>query len=95
MIEKHFQAEPSTLKIFRTVYKEANATGHHNYEGRNLLMGVQKGDTWTPKDRKEWFVFLTSNIFQVFLHAGTILSMSSFFVNAIDHYLAGLPDRFE
>ncbi len=94
MIEKHFKDEPSTIKIFKTIYKEANAFGHHNFEGRNALVGVQKGDTWKPKDRKEWFIFMTSNIFQVFLYAGTILSMSSFFVNAIDHYLAELPDNF-
>ncbi len=95
MIEKHFKDQPSTIKIFKTVYKEANATGHHNYEGRNVLMGVQKDDTWKPKDRKEWFVFLSSNIFQFFLHCATILSMSSFFVGAIDYYLEHLPDRFD
>lgn len=96
MVEKHFEkvADP-TMKLFRTMYKEANATGHHNYEGRNVLVGVQNGDTWKSKDRKEWFVFLTSNIFQFFLHASTIVGMSFFFVKAIDHYLAELPDYFE
>jgi hypothetical protein len=95
MLDKHFAGEPSTLEMFRTLYKEANATGHHNYEGRNVLVGVQKGDTWQTKDRKEWFVFLSSNIFQFFLYAGTIMGMSSFFVNAIDHYLNQLPDYLE
>jgi hypothetical protein len=94
MIEKHFKDQPSTIKIFETIYKEANAIGHHNYEGRNILVGVQKGETWNLKDRKEWFIFLTSNIFQVFLHCSTILGMSSFFINAIDHYLAQLPENF-
>ena len=32
------------INILETVYKEANAIGHHNYEGRNLLVGVQNGD---------------------------------------------------
>lgn len=95
MIEKHFKDQPSTIKIFETVYKEANAIGHHNYEGRNVLIGVQNGDIWKLKNRKEWFVFLSSNIFQVFLHCSTILGMSSFFVNAIDHYLNQLPEYFE
>lgn len=95
MIEKHFKDQPSTIKIFETIYKEANATGHHNYEGRNLLIGVQKDGTWTPKDRKEWFIFLSSNIFQFFLQCATILGMTSLFVNMIDHYLAHLPERFE
>ena len=95
MIEKHFKDQAATVKIFRTIYKEANATGHHNYEARNLLMGVQKDDVWAPKDRKEWFVFLSSSIFQFFLHCSTILIMSSFFVRAIDYYLENLPDRFE
>ena len=95
MVEKHFKDQSSTIKIFRTVYKEANATGHHNYEGRNLLMGVQKDDTWKSKERKEWFVFLSSNIFPFFLHCATILSMSSFFVGAIDHYLDQLPEYFD
>jgi len=92
MIERHFKDQPATIKIFRTIYKEANATGHHNYEGRNVLMGVQEGDCWMPKDRKEWFIFLSSNIFQFFFHCSTILGMSCIFVKAIDYYLDRLPD---
>ncbi len=95
MIALHFKDQPSTIKIFETIYKEANATGHHNFEGRNILMGVQKGDVWKPKDRKEWFVFLSSNIFQFFLHCGTILFMSEVFVKATDHYLEHLTTQFE
>lgn len=95
MIEEHFKGQPSTIEIFKTLYKESNATGHHNYEGRNVLIGLQKDDTWRVKDRKEWFVFLSSNIFQIFLHCDTILGMSSIFVEAIDHYLSNLPEYFE
>jgi len=94
MIEKHFKDQPSTIKIFETVYKEGNAIGHHNYEARNVMIGVLGKKAWKPKDRKEWFIFLSSHIFQLFLHAGTILGMSVFFVNAIDHYLENLPERF-
>lgn len=95
MLEKHFKEEPSTIKIFRTLYKDANATGHHNFEARNVLIGVQKDEIWEIKDRKNWFIFLSSNIFQFFLEASTILAMSSIFVNVIDYYLAHLPDNFD
>lgn len=95
MLEKHFKDNPSTIKIFETIYKEANATGHHNFEGRSMLTGLQNGDTWVSKDRKEWFIFLSSNIFQVFLHCSTVLLMSLVFVNAIDHYLNQLQENFD
>ncbi|MEX0918486.1 MAG: hypothetical protein WDZ85_00740 [Candidatus Paceibacterota bacterium] len=82
------------INVFETLYKEANATGHHNFEGRDILIGVtDKNDVWRPKDRKEWFIFMSSNIFQFFLHTSTVLSMSHIFVGMIDHYLNQLPER--
>jgi len=95
MIKKLFKDQPSSINIFETLYKEANATGHHNYEGRNLLIGLtDKNGTWHVKDRKELFVFYTNNIFQLFLNCEAILSMSDLFLKAIDHYLEQLPDYF-
>jgi hypothetical protein len=94
MIKKFFKDQPSTINIFETLYKEANATGHHNYEGRNLLCGVQNDDTWHAKDRKEWFVFMSNNIFQFFMHCDAILGMSDVFLNAIDYYLNQMPENF-
>lgn len=93
MAEEIFKSDPSEIKIFKTIYKEANATGHHNYEGRNVLIGVQNDDTWRIKDRKEWFVFISSNIFQFFLSSSAILSFSFIFCDAIEHYLAKLPEE--
>ncbi|HSE34925.1 MAG TPA: hypothetical protein VLB83_02260, partial [Candidatus Paceibacterota bacterium] len=55
MMKKFFQSKPSDIKIFETIYKEANATGHHNSEGR-MLVGWKNDDTWRAKDRKEAFV---------------------------------------
>lgn len=82
------------INVFETLYQEANATGHHNFEGRDILIGVtDKNDVWRPKDRKEWFIFMSSNIFQFFLHASTVFSMSYIFVGMIDHYLKQLPER--
>lgn len=95
MIKKFFKDQSSTINIFETLYKEANATGHHNYEGRNLLCGVQNDGTWQAKDRKEWFVFISNNIFQFFMHCDAILGMSDVFLNAIDHYLNQLPENFK
>ncbi len=92
--KKLFKETPDTLNVFETIYKEANATGHHNYEGRNVLVGVQNNNTWKMKDRKEWFVFISKNIFQFFLQADTILFMSDILVKAIYHYLKQLPDNF-
>ena len=94
MIKKFFKDQPSTINIFETLYKEANATGHHNYEGRNLLCGVQNDDTWRAKDRKEWFKFISNNIFQFFMHCDAILGMSDVFLSAIDHYLNQMPENF-
>lgn len=94
MIKKFFKDQPSTINIFETLYKEANATGHHNYEGRNLLCGVQNNDTWHAKDRKEWFVFISNNIFQFFMHCDAILGMSNVFLGAMDHYLSQMPENF-
>jgi len=94
MIKKFLKDEPSSINIFETLYKEANAAGHHNYEGRNLLCGVQNDDIWGAKDRKEWFVFISNNIFQFFMHCDAILSMSHIFLGAIDHYINQLPENF-
>lgn len=94
IMTKHFPDQPAS-KLFEIIYKEANATGHHNYEGRNILIGVQKNDFWNIKDRKEWFVFLSSNIFQFFLHCDAILGMSSIFVRMINHYLNTLSEQFD
>lgn len=94
VIKKLFNETSEIMNIFETIYKEANATGHHNYEGRNVLVGVQNGDIWKPKDRKEWFVFLSKNIFQFFLQADTILFMSDTLIDAINHYIDQLPDYY-
>lgn len=93
MMDKFFKDNPQTIKIFETLYKEANATGHHNYEGRNVSVGVMPDNVWEMRDRKIWFVFLTNNIFQCFLHTSTIFSMSFVFLDALDHYLNQLPDN--
>jgi hypothetical protein len=95
MIKKFFKDQPSTINIFETLYKEGNATGHHNYEGRNMLCGVQNRGVWEAKDRKEWFVFLSNNIFQFFLQCDVILGMSDILLTAIDHYLKNLPENFK
>jgi len=82
------------INVFETLYQEANATGHHNFEGRDTLVGVtDENDIWHPKDRKEWFIFMSSNIFQFFLYTSTVFSMSHIFVGIIDHYLEQLPER--
>jgi hypothetical protein len=95
MIKKMFKEDESTINLLERIYKEANATGHHNYEGRNMLVGVQNDDTWRIKGRKEWFVFLSSNIFQFFLHCETILHLSLTFLGAIDFYLDQMPDYYK
>ncbi len=95
MIKKFFKDQPSAINIFETLYKEANATGHHNFEGRNLLCGVQNDDTWHAKDRKEWFVFISNNIFQFFMHCDAIFGMSDILLKATDHYLNQLPENFQ
>ena len=92
MIRKFFP-EGQNINIFETIYKEANAIGHHNHESRNMLVGLMPHDTWQPKDRKEWFVFWSNNIFQFFLHCDAILGESHMFLNAIDHYLGQMPEQ--
>jgi len=93
MMEKFFQKESqkSGIKIFETLYKESNATGHHNYEAR-MLCGRTNDGLWKEKDRKDIFQFFTNNIFQFFLHCDTILWVTLIFWDAIDHYLDQLPD---
>lgn len=93
MMDKFFKDDPQKIKIFETLYKEANATGHHNYEGRNISVGVMLDKTWEIRDRKTWFVFLTNNIFQCFLHASAVFSMSFVFLDALDHYLTQMPEN--
>lgn len=95
MIKKLFKGQSTTINIFETLYKEANATGHHNYEGRNVLCGVQNNDIWHAKDRKEWFVFISNNIFQFFMYCDATMEMSDIFLKAIDHYLNQLPENFK
>jgi hypothetical protein len=96
MLKKLFDNDENTLNIIETVYKEANAIGHHNFEGRNLLNGVQNGDAsggvWRQKDRKEWFVFISGQIFQLFFYADTILQITSVLENAIAHCIEHLPE---
>lgn len=90
---KESEAEDD-LNVFETLYKEANATGHHNFEGRDVLIGQTDfvNHVWRPADRKQWFVFISSNVFQFFLHTGVVFSMSSVFVGHIDHYLENMPE---
>lgn len=95
MMKIIFKGEASRINIFEALYKESNAIGHHNYEGRNVLTGNQSGDVWKIQDRKDQFIFLSNNIFQFFFYCDAILSMSSMLTNAIDHYLNHLPDYFK
>ncbi len=90
MMKKLFKDEPAAMNVFERLYKDANATGHHNYEAR-MLTGIQNGELWKAGDRKELFVFFSSKIFQFFLYCDTIVTMTSFFIKAIDHYLEYLP----
>jgi hypothetical protein len=85
--------EADELNIFEILYKEANASGHHNFEGRDILVGkMDKNHVWRPEDRKRWFVFISSNIFPFFLHTGVVFNMSSIFVHHIDYHLEKMPD---
>lgn len=79
--------------IFETIYKETNAFGHHNYEGRDMLCGLMdhKTGNWSVKDRKEIFQFYSNTIFQFFLYADAILTMSNIILNHIDNHLNSLP----
>lgn len=95
MFKKLSPETPDFINIFETIYKESNASGHNNYSIRNILCGNQSGTSpriWEAKDRKEWFLFITSKIFQVFLHVSTILFTTSIFLKAINHRLDQLPD---
>jgi len=91
MMREFFKDDPKQVNILEYIYKEANATGHHNYEAR-MLVGLQNNGTWKAKDRKESFVFYCNNIFQFFLHCDAILSTSSIFMNALEYYLKNLPE---
>ena len=93
MMEKIFKEESqkSTIKIFETLYKQSNTTGHHNYEAR-MLCGLTNNSVWKVKDRKEQFQFFTNKLFQLFLHCDTILGIASIFWNATDHYTNQIPD---
>lgn len=94
MVKKHFIDQPSSINIFETMYKEANATGHHNYEAL-MLCGIQNKYVWNARDRTELFQFFSNNLFQFFMHCDAILGMTSIFLSAIEHYLAVLPDYFD
>ena len=97
ILKKLFKKEGGSYDIFEIIYKEANALGHHNYEGRNMLCGLQnhKEGVWYAKDRKELFQFYSNNIFQFFLSCDTILFMSDVLLTGIDYYLNNLPEYFE
>lgn len=92
MINKFFKNNPKQINIFETLYKQSNAIGHHNYEGRNVLIGVMNNDTWEIRDRKEWFVFM-AKLFQLFMHCDSTLAMSWVFLDVLDHYLKQIPER--
>ncbi len=93
MMRKFFKSDPKQIDLLEHIYKEANATGHHNYEAR-MLVGIQNNGTWKAKDRKESFVFFSNNIFQFFLNCDAILMTSSIFMDALQHYLENLPQYF-
>lgn len=79
--------------LFQILYQDSNATGHHNFEGRDMLIGLpDKQNVWRPKDRKEWFIFLSSNIFPFFMYTRMIFSMTSIFIGEIDYHLENMPD---
>ena len=92
MINKFFKDDPEQINIFEMLYKWGNSIGHHNYEGRNILIGVMNDDTWEVRGRKTWFVFM-SELFQLFMHCDSTLAMSWVFLDAIDHYLNQIPEN--
>lgn len=94
MIKKLFKGKDSDIQIFESMYKDANATGHHNYEAR-MLTGIQNKDIWKAGDRKKLFVFFSNNIFPFFMHCDAALSMSTVLLKAIDHYLKHMPTNFD
>jgi hypothetical protein len=73
------------VDIFERLYKESNAVGHHNHEA-TMFCGLQSGGVWNAKDRREIFLFLVNNIFQLFLFVSTVLFMSVTFLKAIQHH---------
>lgn len=93
IMQKTFQ-ENELTKVFETLYKDANATGHHNFEGR-MLCGIKNDNTWKTKDRKELFTFYTKSIFPFFFKCEAILVMTSILYKTIDHYLKHLPDYLD
>ncbi len=94
MVKKLFKDYPESINIFEKMYKESNATGHHNHEAQ-MLCGIQNGGSWKAKDRMELFQLFTNSIFQFFMHCDALLGMTDIFLSAIDHYLENLPDYFE
>lgn len=85
--------EDDAINVFETIYRESNAVGHHNFEGRDILAGTtDENDIWRPEPRKEWFIFISSNIFPFFLHTSALFGMSNIFVRTIDHYLENMPE---
>jgi hypothetical protein len=94
VINKMFEDNSSERGIFESIYKDSNATGHHNYEGR-MLTGIQNKDIWKAGDRKSLFLFFSNKVFQIFLHCDVILGMTTVLLKAIDHYLDQLPINFE
>jgi hypothetical protein len=58
-----------------------------------MLCGLMNHETgnWSVKDRKEIFQFYSNTIFQFFLYADTILTMSNIILNHIDNHLDSLP----
>ena len=92
MINKFFKDDPQQINIFETLYKEGNAIGHHNYEGRNVLIGVMNDNIWEVRDRKIWFVFM-AKLFQLFMHCDSTLTMSWVFLDALDYYLKQMPEK--
>jgi len=93
IIEKLFQKDKSTIKIFERLYKDSNATGHHNFEAR-MLTGIQNKDTWRAGDRKELFVFFSNTVFPFFMHCDAALGISTILLKAINHDLDHLPNNF-
>jgi len=94
IMTKLFKNNEHKMNMFESLYKDANAIGHHNHESHNMLIGLRTDETWRIKDRKEWFVFWSNNIFQFFLYCNTILTMSWVLMDAINYYLTQLPEYF-
>lgn len=91
MIKKFFKENSQTSNTFEELYKEANATGHHNFEAR-MLCGLENKGIWKERDRREQFIFFDTKIFSFSLNCVVILFMTNVFMKAIDHYLDQMPD---